>query len=58
MVCHPERSEASDALNTEMLRCAQDDNLLPILMVKVHYRPGTLIDGLNWPIMNFHEQDR
>ena len=23
----------------EILRCAQDDNLLPILLVKLHYRP-------------------
>src|SRR5213592_1728231 len=37
--CHPERSEGSDMPGTEILRCAQDDNLLPILLVKLHYRP-------------------
>ena len=25
--CHPERSEGSDSLGTEILRCAQDDRL-------------------------------
>jgi len=47
--CHPERSEGSDALGTEILRgvyperseWAQDDNLLPDLVVKVHNRHST-----------------
>src|SRR6202163_2723867 len=29
MICHPERSEVSDAPGTEILRCAQDDKSLP-----------------------------
>jgi hypothetical protein len=43
--CHPftsfrassERSEASDAPDSEILRCAQDDNSLPVLVVNIHY---------------------
>ena len=34
--CHPERSEGS--AQRETLRCAQGDNTLPILVVKIHYR--------------------
>jgi hypothetical protein len=36
--CHPERSEGSISIGYEILRCAQDDITLPILMGKVHYR--------------------
>jgi len=44
--CHSERSEESDAPGTEILRgvyperseWAQNDNLLPVLVVKNHYR--------------------
>ena len=36
--CHPERSEGSDVPGTEILRCAQDDNRLPLSVVKVHHR--------------------
>jgi hypothetical protein len=37
--CHPERSEGSVSMGTEILRFAQDDKPLPILFVKNHYRP-------------------
>jgi hypothetical protein len=42
--CHPERSEGSEgpvSMGTEILRCAQDDKALPILIVKVHHRAPT-----------------
>jgi len=32
-------------MGTEILRCAQDDMLWPILVVKVHHRPAESIDG-------------
>jgi len=35
--CHPERSEGSRCRANQILRCAQDDNLLPVLVVKNHY---------------------
>jgi hypothetical protein len=37
--CHPERNEGSRCPAYQILRCAQDDILLPILIVKIHYRP-------------------
>jgi hypothetical protein len=36
--CHPERSEGSLCPSRQALRCAQDDNTFPILVVKTHYR--------------------
>ncbi len=36
--CHPERSEGSRPLACEILRCAQDDKILPISVVHVHNR--------------------
>jgi len=36
--CHPERSEGSGSMGTEMLSEAKHDNILPISVVKVHYR--------------------
>ena len=39
--CHPERSEGSRWSATEILRFAQDDNPLPILGMKTHYRGTT-----------------
>ena len=36
--CHAERSEASLYPSRETLRCAQGDNTVPMLVVKVHYR--------------------
>ncbi len=37
--CHAERSEASLCPSRETLRCAQGDKTVPMLLVKVHYRP-------------------
>ncbi len=34
----PERSEGEGSAQRETLRCAQGDNTLPILVVKIHYR--------------------
>ena len=39
--CHAERSEASLCPSRETLRCAQGDNTLPILIVKIHNRAPT-----------------
>jgi hypothetical protein len=38
----PERSEGEASLypSRETLRCAQGDKALPILVVKLHYRPS------------------
>jgi hypothetical protein len=44
--CHPERSEGSLTGQAQILRCAQNDNTFPILVVKFHYRPLEGIDGL------------
>jgi hypothetical protein len=42
--CHPERSKGSDVLDTGMLRCAQDDNLRLVLIVKIHHRSPAVQD--------------
>jgi len=39
--CHPERSEGS--LGGQILRCAQDDNTVSILVVKFHQQPHTIV---------------
>jgi hypothetical protein len=39
--CHPERSEESVLFGREILRCAQDDKTLPILLVNLHYHART-----------------
>src|SRR6266702_2188097 len=46
---HPERSEGSRAMGTEILRCAQDDNLLPILFVTLHHCAPTSLMGVEMP---------
>src|SRR5215471_7405219 len=38
--CHPERSEGSQSLTSEILSEAKDDNPLLILVMKTHYRPA------------------
>src|SRR5947207_9869267 len=57
--CHPSLplvilsvSEESRFPARQILRCAQDDNLLPILVVKNHYRPST-VDNM---MSEFHIQ--
>ena len=36
--CHPERSEGSDSLGTEILRCAQDDMRGWTVLVALHIK--------------------
>ncbi len=48
LACHPERSEGSSSMGTEMLRCAQHDiaalsMTFPVLGVKFHNRAATPI---------------
>jgi len=38
--CHPEHSEGSVRPSRQTLRSAQGDKLLPVLLVKNHYRPS------------------
>jgi hypothetical protein len=47
------------AMRNEMLRCAQHDKLLPILIVKVHHRVLVVVErGYPDAMMIFHNHHR
>jgi hypothetical protein len=52
-------SEASVSPSREMLRCAQHDRLLPVLVVKIHNRVRVaLLDQDEDAMMNIHKLNR